>query len=394
MPKAWRGSWRERLAVWFDWRAGRMSDPVVRLRYLRRAMGVTAPATTFGYRMRVPVAALSALAAIVILLPGHNPSSAEARADLDRRMIFPEPPRPDALPEVWLVDRRDGYEAYSNGLRIESLGAAANDPRTSFGADPITLAVRPLGAQPAGIVYHTTESHLAPFEARNNQTLKAVAGNLVSFLRHNRSYHFLIDRFGRVHRIVGEEYAAWHAGPSVWHDASVIYLNLNHSFLGIAFESHTTRSESAFDTATPAQVHAAKVLTAMLRSKYRIAAENCATHAQVSVNPDNFRVGNHTDWAANFPFADIGLPDNYLRPLAAVFALGFSYDETYLGATGARIWRGLAQSDERVRQQATANGLTIADWRRAMRKRYRHLMAPLANNGAPTTIENFRENKP
>ena len=54
-------------------------------------------------------------------------------------------------------------------------------------------------------------------------------------------------------------------------------------------------------------MHAARILTEMLRGKYHIPASNCVTHAQVSVNPDNMLVGYHTDWAGNFPFLDIGL---------------------------------------------------------------------------------------
>jgi len=53
------------------------------------------------------------------------------------------------------------------------------------------------------------------------------------------------------------------------------------------------------------------MLTRMLRSRYSIAAENCVTHAQVSVNPSNMQLSYHVDWAAAFSFAALGLPDNY-----------------------------------------------------------------------------------
>jgi hypothetical protein len=58
---------------------------------------------------------------------------------------------------------------------------------------------------------------------------------------------------------------------------------------------------------------------------YRTPAANCVTHAQLSVNPDNMRVGYRTNWASSFPFARLSLPDNYTRPLPAIVTLGFEY---------------------------------------------------------------------
>ena len=121
-------------------------------------------------------------------------------------------------------------------------------------------------------------------------------------LRHKRAYHFVIDRFGRVFRIVQESDSANHAGRSVWADETLKYINLNHSFLGVSFETQT-RSGAAASTLNPAQIYAGRMLTEMLRSKYRIAPRNCVTHAQVSVNAAQMLVGYHTDWAANFPFS-------------------------------------------------------------------------------------------
>ena len=101
-------------------------------------------------------------------------------------------------------------------------------------------------------------------------------------------------------------------------------MNLNSSFIGIAFETQTQHGDQP--SANPAQVHAARILTEMLRNKYRIPQSNCVTHAQVSVNPDNMLVGYHTDWAGNFPFLAIGLNDNYMAPPPSIYAFGFNYD--------------------------------------------------------------------
>jgi N-acetyl-anhydromuramyl-L-alanine amidase AmpD len=84
-----------------------------------------------------------------------------------------------------------------------------------------------------------------------------------AYVRQNRAYHFVIDRFGRVHRVAEEADSANHAGYSIWADERWAYINLNPSFLGVAFETQT-----ATGIVSEAQIHAAKVLTEMLRSKY------------------------------------------------------------------------------------------------------------------------------
>ena len=152
-----------------------------------------------------------------------------------------------------------------------------------------------------------------PFEADQTHELKRVGQELLLFVRNKRAYHYVIDRFGRVHRIVEETDTANHAGNSVWADSQWVYLDLNRSFLGIGFEARTATDGPALESG---QMHAARILTEMLRSKYNLPAGNCVTHAQVSVNPDNMRVGWHTDWGSNFPFQEVGLPDNYQQPLS------------------------------------------------------------------------------
>jgi hypothetical protein len=264
---------------------------------------------------------------------------------------------------------------YSNGLRIETTHAVFNEPRRVIEMEEGGRKVLAGSAEPRGIVFHTTESHIAPFEASANQRLKKVARWLLDYVRDQRAYHFLIDRFGRVHRVVREQDAAWHAGHSVWADQDRAYIYLNHSFLGVAFESVTNPGGEIGAVVTPAQIASAKILTEMLRARYRIPAGNCVTHAQVSVNPANFLIGAHTDWAAGFPFAEVGLPDNYDRPLPALYAFGFGYDDDFVRATGARMWKGLALSEDQVRQEATARGIPVAGRRNQLRQHYRSVLA-------------------
>src|SRR5262249_14845919 len=147
------------------------------------------------------------------------------------------------------------------------------------------------------------------------------------------------------HRIVVESDTANHAGHSVWADSQWLYIDLNTSFLGVAFEAQTHADQQPVNAA---QMYAAKVLTEMLRSKYNLPAENCVTHAQVSVNPDNMRIGWHTDWGSSFPFKEVGLPDNYAIPNPSLYLFGFEYDPIYVKSTGSDLWKGLESAEQRV----------------------------------------------
>ncbi len=290
---------------------------------------------------------------------------------------MPDPPSPSApLSPVWLVDKSAESETYSNGLRIDTRFESPNRPRAYlvFPADRPDDGEGVRRTVPAGIVYHTTESRQLPFEASANRALKQVGESLIDFVRRRHAYNFLIDRFGRVFRIVPESDAADHAGYSVWADDSWLYVNLNGSFLGVSFEARTEPGQED-PTVSPAQIHSAAMLTDMLRARYGIAAGNCVTHAQVSVNPVNMRVGYHTDWASSFPFAQLGLPDNYARPLPAIVAFGFEYDETFVQLAGGRDcklrsnWRRAKSHGRPPGRRSRHSGSdcgngTTRDWRR------------------------------
>jgi hypothetical protein len=310
------------------------------------------------------------------IIPGPIPTGTAETFARERRLLVPVTGWSQEAPasRVWRVESSPTSELYSNGLRIDLTFAVSNRPRAhypvfSLGGAPASLKS---GAGPIGIVYHTTESHLAPFEEDENRRLKQLARNLLEVIRRERAYHYAIDRFGRVFRVVEESDVANHAGASVWADSEGIYVNLNDSFLSVAFEGQTGAAEQV----TPAQISSAKMLTEMLRSRYHIAAENCVTHAQVSVNPSNMRIGSHTDWAAAFPFAALGLPNNYAVALPSLYAFGFDYDEVFLRATGAR-WSGLDLAEEQIRRQAGIEGTTADAYRRILQHRYKDIAAAL-----------------
>jgi len=273
------------------------------------------------------------------------------------------------IPDVWPVERSGDSETYSNGLSIDGRFITATHAR-SYLAFPLRAGKAPeRRTQAAGIVFHTTESLLAPFEARENGVLKRIGESLLEYVRRRQAYNFVIDRFGRVYRVVPEGQAANHAGYSLWADADWAYLNLNESFVGVSFEAETRQPELS-----PGQIRSSTMLIEMLRSRYRIAAGNCVTHAQVSVNPSNMRVGYHVDWASGFPFQAVGLPDNYAAPLPAVWRFGFEGDEAFRAAGGPRLQAGVDNAEAQLADDARASGLSPAEYRKMLRKNYRQLL--------------------
>jgi len=196
------------------------------------------------------------------------------------------------MPEIWIVEKTPAFEIYSNGLRIDNRYSTPNRPRSYL----VFSATRPddlwghRRSVPAGIVFHSTESLQLPFESGQPPALKRIGESLLTYVRLKRAYNFLIDRFGSVYRVVQESNAANHAGNSIWADPEWLYLNLNQSFLGVSFETQTAPDQIGA-ALNPAQVRAGKVLVEMLRKRYGIAARNCVTHAQVSVNLSNLLIG-------------------------------------------------------------------------------------------------------
>jgi N-acetylmuramoyl-L-alanine amidase len=361
---------------WVTWCANRIEDPVARLKFLQSVtpLAVPRPRRFWGF----------SVAAIILLaiLGSFLIARAASRVRTVPPAILPKPiqePLPARRPEpLWLVDKSADSEIYSNGLRIDTRFESPNHPR-AYLAFPLDRPDSGAGVRhtaPAGIVYHTTESRQLPFEASANGALKRVGESLVEYVRRRHAYHFLIDRFGRVYRIVPESDAADHAGYSVWSDDAWLYVNLNESFLGISFEASTEPGQEV-PTVSQAQIRSAAMLTEMLRARYAIPAGNCVTHAQVSVNPENMRVGYHTDWASSFPFAQLGLPDNYARPLPALTAFGFEYDTTFVQWAGMRLYAGVKLAEQEFAQSAATAGVSPAELRKVLRKRYRARLAEM-----------------
>jgi hypothetical protein len=384
---------------WVDWTASRISDPVLRLRFLRAAAPVWQPSAPSRRRWRwtgvALVAILLALATVRFLDVKHakassksEPVSQRGRMRTSATVSNPAGPpmsKEESPQEIWPVEQKPEFETYSNGLRIDNRFSTGNHPRSylAFAANHSNSTAQ-RRTTPAGIVFHTTESLQAPFEPDQNGKLVKVGEALIEFVKRKKAYNFVIDRFGRVFRVVRETDAAEHAGYSVWSDEKWLYVNLNESFLGVAVETRTQPGQSAA-AVTTAQVRAISMLTEMLRRRFNIPAINCVTHAQASVNPAKMLAGYHMDWASSFPFEAVGLPNNYARPLTSVAEFGFECDAGYSRTAGARLWEGAGLSARKLAERAAAAGMSVQLYRKAQQRRYREYLA--ATRGAPVNHE-------
>ncbi len=384
-----------------EWRARRLSDPVDRLQFLRRNAKVSQQPAKRDRVKYIPVLTVIVgftLAAIVLFSTSVHHVTAAASSTVAMRAKFtPGPALAPAMVEppgnVWLVKNTSQFDLYSNGLRIENQYATATAPRRylAFARTGARSGMAEWRSEPSGIVFHTTESHIAPFEEDQNQTLQRAGEGLLEFVNRARAYHFVIDRFGRVFRVVRESDYANHAGNSIWADEIWIYVNLNQSFLGVAFEAQSASPETGLPV-TAAQVHAGRILTDMLRRRYGIPAANCVAHAQVSVNPGNLRAGYHVDWAANLPFSALGLGDNYQRALPSIALFGFQPDDTLITKGGSSLARGIETAEQQVQRDAAAQGLPVELYRKALQKRYRDAIRALRGNGARQSTTNQEYN--
>lgn len=358
------------LAGWLDWRAERIADPVKRLGYLRGAAAFWSRRPVRRALADARLHRVSAFVAAALLLP--VPMITDGAAP---RRTVQAASKADAFVNIWTVENTADHELYSNGLRVEKRYTAAAREAMPFQRWRMDNDAREESPAPYGIVYHTTESDTAAYEETNNRQLRRAAEGTLGFVQSQRSYHFVIDRFGRVFRTVPENEPANHAGASVWSDGIYYFVNMNHSFLGVSFDGQT-RGPDGRPSVTEPQTMSARLLTEVLRARYRIPAANCVPHAQVSVNPDNMGVGYHTDWAAGFPFARLGLPVNYLTPLPAITLFGFRFEEYYSKLAAEELQDGISAGETILRQDAARRGLSTAGYRRLLAKRFQGVDDP------------------
>lgn len=261
---------------------------------------------------------------------------------------------------IWMVERGADWELYSNGLRVETSYVVQGEPRSFHTHEFPSGVISAARTTPAGILFHTTESDVWPLEPDYNTQLRRSTSSLLRYIVRLKLYHYVIDRFGRVFRLVTDETVANHAGNSIWAQSNNIYLNLNGAFIGVAFETQWEGGRTL--PITRAQLEAGHRLTDQLRQRFAIPADMCVTHGLTSVNPKWHLIGHHRDWARGFPFEAMGLPNLYAQSLPAVALFGFGYDHEFLEAVGAP-WAGLATAEQEFAAAAQTEGHSVAELR-------------------------------
>ncbi len=270
---------------------------------------------------------------------------------------------------VWLVEEKDDVERYSNGAHILRKYETDNYPRGYYliprGSESDDDRVR---RDVVGIVYHTSESDIVPFTADNNSSIQKRSQWLLEYIKSNKSYNYMIDRYGEIFRVVRDDHTAYHSGHSIWADNNYTYVGLNESFIGICFES-TVAAGTLEETLTEGQIISGRRLTNVLRSIYNIDDANCTTHGLVSVNPKKMLIAFHHDWVRNFPFEAMGLSDKYKVKPPNVTEYGFTYDDETLAKLGT-LWEGAMTADREFKERAEKSRVDLDALRRKLRDRY------------------------
>jgi hypothetical protein len=309
---------------------------------------------------------------VPVLLPVQN----TAYASIDTKHL------PGYRPErIWLVEREENHEQYSNGVRVLTRYETDNQPRNYYvGKRRGDITKDEIHHEPIGILFHSSESDLLPFTNENNKNINNKTHALLKYIKEKKLYNYVIDRFGQIYRIVKDEHTAYHAGHSIWADDKNVYVELNESFIGVCFESNSISGQSMDDRLTEAQIISGRLLTAVLRSRYRIDDTNCVTHGLVSVNPSNMLIGYHHDWISNFPFEALGLTDKYKVPLPSVSEFGFGYDDFIVKKLGGAVWLGVSLGETAFGKRAASENFDIEEFRRKERARYKNYLNVVRNS--------------
>ena len=87
------------------------------------------------------------------------------------------------------------------------------------------------------------------------------------------------------------------------------------------------------------------------------------------------RIGYHVDWAAEFPFEELGLPNRYPAALPSIWAFGFEVDGSFRNAAGAKLRAGIDAGAQLLTEKAAAAGLRPAAYRKRLEQQYRRKLA-------------------
>jgi hypothetical protein len=349
--------------------AGKSSvDPrLARSLFLARGTAVLAAASVLAALAGAMGAAFQAGARVPVGVVGAASKPAPPRAAAPVAEPLPELSAGLAPKQIWLVESGKDYELYSNGLRVDVSYAVAGLPRRFRSFVPGRGMEEEAREKPVGILFHTTESDVWPLEAGFNENLRGSSASLLRYLKRERVYHYLIDRFGRVFRVVNEDAKANHAGHGTWSDGERFFLSLNNAFLGVSFETRWEGGRAL--PITEAQLTSGRSLTDSLRQRYEIKPEMCVAHGLTSLNGRKHLIGHHLDWARGFPFGAFGLPDQYQTAPSNVAYFGFGYDETLPQRMG-EPWPGVPAGERAFTRSAQDEGVPLESFRRQRQDLY------------------------
>ena len=105
---------------------------------------------------------------------------------------------------------------------------------------------------------------------------EVAAINRLRNLKSKVSCHYLINRKGKVIRMVDETYIAWHAGKSRWKN----FVNLNKNSLGI--ELINKGHQFGYQAFSDQQIKSLISLCKILKKKFRIKKENFLGHSDIA----------------------------------------------------------------------------------------------------------------
>ena len=202
--------------------SAKISDPVERLRYVNacsvlteqnrflqlrpigaaiyRVLGLGARFRGRQAKRRRATAALSGVfvcaAAVVVWFGGGEPErvmepaprTESKRAEIAAPHGAPaEVAAPHGPPaEIWLVESSDRSDLYSNGLRVDNRYRTHTGPRV-YAVLPRDGEVEPEALEwrerPVGLVFHTTESDLAPFAKAYNNHIRYQGLQLLLYIQ-------------------------------------------------------------------------------------------------------------------------------------------------------------------------------------------------------------------
>jgi hypothetical protein len=379
----------------------KINDPVAKLRYLRGSIAEYEESLARSAKRTKRSAVLLAGLALAALAAFSGSAWYFSRPAVAAPAAAPAlPVVAEALPalpagvsasKIWLVEKNEASEQYSNGLRVDTTYEVTGEPRR-FRAFEAGRGMREeVEERPIGILFHTSESDIWPLDESYNENLRTSSHGLLRYLQRNRVYNYLIDRFGRVFRVVSDETRANHAGHSVWTKGEAIYLSLNASFLGICFETRWEGGRALPITA--AQLAAGRGLTDWLRQRWEIPPDMCTGHGLVSVNAKKHLIGHHVDWARGFPFEAFGLPDQYTRTAPHVALFGLGYDVEFLKVMG-EPWPGVREAERALLAAAVDQGRTVEEVRSERQALFDRWLAEQTKDQETWTAEREGRTKP